>query len=130
MTTENTLGFLDNKPFCDFLEEYYSNHTPAALEDKLLKSFLSSEKNQRFYYAQAEFYLRRINVYQPVPIFVLHTGDIPDGLVKELQSLGEVVKDRIITNVVRRIYQSIGADYFAINGIWANVKWHFLEDTK
>lgn len=99
------------------------------MEDELLKSFLSSNKNGRFYYAQAEYYIRRINIYDPLPIFVLHTEDIPLGLAKELQSLNKVTKDGIITNVVRRIYQAVDPDYFAVNGIWAKVKWLMLEDT-
>jgi hypothetical protein len=127
MSTNSNLKSLDNTQFCTY---FYELCTFAALEDELLKSFLTSKKNKRFYYAQAEFFLRRINVCQSLPIFVLHTEDIPLGLVEELQNLGEVTRNRIITNVVRRIYQAVDPDYFAINGIWAKVKWHFLEDTK
>jgi hypothetical protein len=108
---------------------HYYNYTTAAIEDELLKSFLCSEKNQRFYYAQAEYFIRRINIYNPLPIFVLHTEDIPDELANELQSLGKVTRDRTITNVVRRIYQSVDPDYFAINGIYGMVKWFMMEDT-
>ena len=106
-----------------------TNYTVSALEDELLKVFLSSKKNSRFYYAQAEFLIRRINVYDPVPIFVLRTEDIPEGLANELQGLGKVMMHKVITNVVRRIYESVDPDYFHINGIWGKVKWHLMEDT-
>lgn len=108
----------------------YSNYTTAALEDECLKAFLTSEKNQRFYYAQAEYYIRRINVYKPLPIFVLYTEDIPEALTNELQSLDETARDDIITNVVRRIYQAVDPDYFAVSGVWSKVKWHWMENTK
>jgi hypothetical protein len=50
-------------------------------------------------------------------------------LAKELQGLDDVTRNGIITNVVRKIYQAVDPDYFAINGVWAKVKWHLLEDT-
>lgn len=124
--TTNTFGYRDNKLFSEFLAEF-SNYTLAALEDVLLKSFLTSKKNERFYYAQAEYYIRRINVYKPLPIFVLHIEDIPEALVKELDTLGKVTKDRIISNVVRRIYESVDPDYFAVNGIYSKVKYRLME---
>ena len=98
------------------------------MEDELVKSFLTSEKNKRFYYAQAEYYIRRINVYRPRPIFVLHTEDVPEALAWEIKSLGKTTEDRIITNVVRRIYESVDPDYFAVNGIYSKVRYHLMED--
>ena len=130
MSVNNNFAHLDNKsipPSSSFYSYYYEECTTEALTDELLKSFLSSKKNSRFYYAQAEYFIRRINIYDPLPIFVLHTEDIPDGLTSELQSLDSVVRDRIITNVVRRIYESVDSDYFHVNGIYGRVKWFMLE---
>lgn len=110
--------------------EDYLNFTRAAIEDDVLYYFLSSKKNGRFYYAQADFYLNQISISKPYPIFDLHDEDIPEGLQKELYNLGEAVKKRIITNVVRRIYETIDDRYVHINGIHAKIRWHFLEHSK
>ena len=125
MNANNNFVHLDNKDIPSFSQEIF---TKAALEDELLKSFLSSKKNGRFYYNQAEYYIRRINIYYPLPIFVLHTEDIPDRLTSELQSLDCVVKDKIITNVVRRIYESVDHEYFHTSGIYGKIQWHMMED--
>ena len=96
MSVNNNFAHLDNKsipPSSSFYSYYYEECTTEALTDELLKSFLSSKKNSRFYYNQAEYYIRRINIYDPLPIFVLYTEDIPDGLAKELRGLGEVKKE-------------------------------------
>ncbi len=110
--------------------EDYSNYTLAAIEDEVLYCFLSSKKNGRFYYAQADFYLNRINIFKPYPVFVLHDEDIPEGLENKLDNLGEAIKKRIITNVVRRIYETIDERYVHINGIHGKLKWRFLEHSK
>lgn len=91
---------------------------------------MTSRERQRFYYAQAEYYIRRINAYKPLPVFVLYEKDIPDELIRELDKLGKRVKDKIITDVVRGIYQSVDPDYFAVNGVYGKVKYHMMEDTK
>jgi hypothetical protein len=109
-------------------DEIYDHFTLAALEDKSLNSFLSSKKNGRFYYAQAEYFLRRINVYKPLPIFILHSNDLSEQLISEITSLDEKDKNALITNVVRRIYESIDRDYYHVNGIYGRVKWHIMED--
>ncbi|MGH9979359.1 MAG: hypothetical protein ACRD8Z_26520 [Nitrososphaeraceae archaeon] len=54
---------------------------------------------------------------------------MPDGLAKELQTLDDKTKDELITNVVRRIYESVDSEYFHTNGIWGKVQWRFLEDS-
>jgi hypothetical protein len=112
------------------VEPPFYHYTIAALEDELLKEFFSSKKNQQFYYAQAEYFIRRINVYDPLPIFVLHYEDVPEELVKELESLGKVMMKKVITNVVRRIYETVDPDYYHISGIYGKVKWFMMEETK
>lgn len=107
---------------------YFELCTDTRLEDELLNQLLSSKKNGRFYYAQAEFFQKRINIYRPVPIFVIHSKDISIPLAKELDSLGERMKKRIIVNAVRRIYESIDPYYFHTSGIYGKIKCHIMED--
>lgn len=108
-------------------QNIYAYFTHSALEDKLLYVLLSS-KNGRFYYAQADFFLNKINLYKPLPVFKLFSSDIPEPLAREIDNLGEQESDRLITNVVRRIYQSIDSEYFHVNGIHGKVKWFIEED--
>jgi hypothetical protein len=126
MATDSFLVKADNKDI--FPSFPYEECTPAALEDELLKSFLSSKKNQQFYYAQAEYFLRRINIYDPLPVFVLHDEDVPEGLAEEIGKLDEKTAYNLITDVVRRIYETIDSDYYHINGIYGKVKWFILKD--
>jgi hypothetical protein len=57
--TEYTISKVDDKGISlEGLKTAEVVFTKAALEDELLKSFLCSEKNQRFYYAQAEYFIR------------------------------------------------------------------------
>lgn len=121
------------------VKRLYYNHTPAALEDDL--TFLLSSKNEAEvifdenenqhiliyhpYLNQAEGIIYKINVYDPLPVFVIWKEDIPQGLARELRRLGKVTMNRIITNSVRRIYDSVNHEYFHTNGIYGKVKWGF-----
>ena len=114
--------------YLDTEDDYFDLCTDARIEDKLLHAFLSSKKNGWFYYVQAEYYIRRINIYNPLLIFTLHSADIPQALAKHIDCLGETMKDRIITNVVRRIYESVDLEYFHTSGIYGKIKWFIVED--
>lgn len=129
MSTDNNSEILNIKDYLSIIT-IYADYSVAALEDELLKSFLSSNKNQRFYYAQAEYFIRRINICEPLPVFVLHIEDIPGGLAKELENLDKSTRDKLITNVVRRIYESTDPDYFYTSGIYGKVKWFMMESAK
>ncbi|MGH9982638.1 MAG: hypothetical protein ACRD8W_01630 [Nitrososphaeraceae archaeon] len=112
-------------------DELYST---AALEDKLvstISSYNTSEVIEKVLYIkwhyldQAEALIYRINVYDPLPEFVIFTEDIPDRLSQELNSLEKVTTKKIITNAVRRIYESVDPEYFHTNGIHGKVRWRF-----
>jgi hypothetical protein len=115
----------------------YCNYTPAALEDEL--TFLLSSKNEydviedeegnshilifHPYLNQAEGLIYRINIHKPRPEFVIWTSDIPAGLAVALQKLGKVMMNRVITNTVRRLYESVDFKYFHTNGLSGRVRW-------
>ena len=107
------------------VERIYYNHTPAALEDEL--HYLLSSKDDcdvildedghwhihvfHPYLYQAEGLIYKINVYDPLPEFVIWEDDIPQGLAIELERLGNVTMKRIITNAVLRLYESVNPEY-------------------
>lgn len=106
----------------------------AALEDKLVQTISSSsifELNENVihikwhYLDQAEALLYRINICDPIPEFVIFSKDLPEELIQELTSLNKPAMKKIITNVVRRIYESVDPDYFHTNGIYGKVRWRF-----
>jgi hypothetical protein len=77
------------------------------------------------YLEQAEALIYKANMYDSYPEFVIFTEDIPIGLANELNNLGKVTMKRVITNAVRRIYESVASEYFHTNGIHGKVKWRF-----
>ncbi len=73
----------------------------------------------------AEGLVYKVNVSDPIPPFVIWEEDMPLGLVMALEQLGEVSMNRAITNVVRRIYESVDPEYFHTNGIYGKIRWRF-----
>jgi hypothetical protein len=126
------------------VEPLFYHYTIAALEDKVTEIFSSKctaevveqEDGSQWIYIfhpylqQAEHLLYKIHVYQPLPRFVIFPEDIPKGLVKELEDLGKVEMNKVITNAVRRLYESINPDYYHVNGIYGKVKWETTRTTK
>ena len=102
----------------------YFHFTMAALEDELVR-LLSSNGTATFhpYLQQAEEHLYKINASQPVPKFTIFFEDVPEGLSRELQSLGKSEMNKVITNAVRRLYESVDPEYYHTNGIYGKVKW-------
>jgi hypothetical protein len=127
-------------------EQIYLNHTIAALEDKLVyilssktecDVYFDSDWDNKWlihpfhpYVNQAESLLYQINIKKPLPEFVIFPGDIPAGLTKELNSLGKVKMNEVITNAVRRLYESVDFDYYHTNGIYGKVKWETARTKK
>lgn len=106
----------------------------AAIEDELVEGISSYNTSEIFentiyikwhYLDQAEALIYRINVYDPLPEFVIFTEDIPQQLIKELNNLGKNTMKKVVTNAVRRIYESVDPDYFHTNGIFGKVRWRF-----
>jgi hypothetical protein len=126
------------------VECLYFHFTVAALEDELVK-LLSSKCTAEVveqddgsqwiyifhpYIQQAEHLLYKINVYRPLPKFVIFPEDIPKGLAKELESLGKVEMNKVITNAVRRLYESVNPDYYHTNCIYGKVQWETTKRKK
>lgn len=119
------------------VEPLFYRYTVAELEDELVRLLSSNyttevveqEDGSQWIYIfhpymqQAEHLLYKINLYQPLPKFVIFTEDIPAGLARELENLGKVKMNKVITNVVRRLYESVDFDYYHTNGIYGKVKW-------
>ena len=115
----------------------YYYYTPAAIEDELLFTLSSKDEYEFYedkygnrqkhsfhpYLNQAEGLIYKINVYDPLPEFVIWQNDIPFALAEALQDLGKVMMKRVITNVVRRIYESVNPEYYHKNGIHGKIKW-------
>jgi hypothetical protein len=104
----------------------------AAIEDNLV-STISSHNTAEIdkegihikwrYQDQAKTLIYRINVYDPLPEFVIFTEDIPEGLSQQLNDLDIALRKKVITNAVRRIYESVDPEYFHKNSISGKVKW-------
>ena len=120
----------------------YDNYTIAAIEDELVRLLSSKctaevveqeEDGSQWIYIfhpymqQVEHLLYKINAYKPVPPFVIFPEDIPEGLAKELEDLGKIEMNKVITNVVRRLYESVDPDYYHTNGIHGKVKWEIAK---
>lgn len=112
----------------------YAWFSTGALEDKLVEiisSYNTADIDEDgihlkwHYIDQAEALIYRINVYDPLPEFVIFTSDMPEWLLEALSGLGKAAMKRIITNAVRRIYESVDPVYFHTNGIYGKVRWRF-----
>ena len=117
----------------------YDKYTESALEDEFTFLLLSynecvielDEVRQEhivvyhLYINQADGLLYKINIYDPVPEFVIWTSHIPYDLALALQRLGKVTMNQVITNAVRRIYETVDPEYYFKNGIYGKVKWRF-----
>jgi hypothetical protein len=106
----------------------------AAVEDKLvmvISSYNTGEIDEEGihitwqYLDQAKALIYRINVYDPLPEFVIFIEDIPKELSLELARLGKATMKKVITKAVRRIYESVDAEYFHTNGIYSKIRWRF-----
>jgi hypothetical protein len=80
------------------------------------------------YLEQAEHTLYWMNVCDPIPEFAIFTGDIPSWLMDALAGLNKVAMKRIITNTVRRIYESVDPEFFHTNGIYGKIRWRFVSE--
>ena len=126
------------------VEPLFHRCTPAAFEDQFL--YLLSSKTECDvileedghwyihpffpYLNQAEGLLYTINIYDPILEFVIWQSDIPDGLVSALMRLGRVAMKKVITNAVRRLFESVDPEYYHRNGIHGKIKWTFGRNSK
>jgi hypothetical protein len=77
------------------------------------------------YYDRGEWYLYRVNVWQPPPIFVINISDLKQRVKSELKELSSTpeCRDDIITKAIGRILESINQRYFHICGIAGKIRW-------
>lgn len=125
------------------VERLFYHYTPAALEDEFLYLLSSKtecdviiDENGEWYIHpfypyinQAESLIYKINLHDSIPPFVIWQSDIPDGLVNKLTRLGRVAMKRVITNAIRRLYESIDPTYYHTNGVHGKIKWKFGRST-
>lgn len=77
----------------------------------------------RPYLDQAQRLIHRINVYDPPPAFEINVKDLPPPLQEALRELGSFVMNQVMTEVVRRLYESVDHNYFHTNGLYGRVRW-------
>ena len=113
--------------------------TMAAIEDELLFELSSAltytiDKDtstiyiRNKYYEQAEFNLYRMNTWDPPPEFVINRSDLTPKLLSELGNLYKSYPkkfERIVTNAVQVILETINHRYFHVGNIAAKVRWSF-----
>lgn len=115
----------------------YSQYAEAALADELTRELstkndcdLCEDENGnpnlfifRPYLNQAEGLIYRLNTYERPPEFIIWKEDIPENLSKALQSIGKDAMKKVITEVVKRLYESVDPDYFHSCGIYGKTPW-------
>jgi hypothetical protein len=118
---------------------YYNNCTLARLTDELtlrLSSYCDctifhDTENREYllvhrpYQDRADRIVHRVHVYEKTPIFVINEKHLPQALIYELKKLGPHDMDIVITEAVRRIYESADFDYFHKNGVNSKIVWGF-----
>lgn len=111
-------------------------YTNAAIEDELVNSLFGvttpmlDEENmiqpiRQKYVEQAKKILFRINIFQPVPLFVINSSDLPLGLRKELERITHYPEqlEEIVTGAVSRILEDVNPRYFRVSGVRTNIRW-------
>jgi hypothetical protein len=82
------------------------------------------------YYDLAESILYRINTWNPKtpPVFIINTSDLTKKLQIELEELRQrdsILFDKLVTEAVQSILESVNKRYYHINGIAYKVTWRF-----
>ena len=125
---------------CDSVDGFQSSFprycTNAAIEDDLVCSlygvttpFLDEDYKIRpirqKYVEQAKAILYRINVFQPVPVFVINSSDLPKSLRRELEKFVNYPEqfDEIIMGAVSRILEDVNPRYFRVSGVRRSIRW-------
>jgi hypothetical protein len=113
--------------------------TTAAIKDELTFQLSSScsfnidEKRQAIrithkYYDQAEFVLYRLNLYKPPAVFIINRSDLTPKLQNELEQQYKSCPntfDRLVTEAVQAILESINQRYYHVSSIAYKVCWRF-----
>jgi hypothetical protein len=77
------------------------------------------------YYDQAEWLIYRINVWRPIPEFIINKSDLTHRLKKEIADLRSTptTLNEVMTEVVRRILEAVDSRYYRVSSIYGNVRW-------
>ena len=99
------------------------------LSSKYVINWKTLEITQK-YFERAEFVLYRINLWNPAspPVFTINTSDLTLSLYAELEQLKTTSPgqfDRIVTEAVQTILESINGRYYHIAGLPYKVIWRF-----
>ena len=124
-----------NYSCCSF-EHWTSNYIKDELTFQLssAKSTLINEKTHTTqtvnkYHKLAEFVLYRINIYRPQPEFLINRSDLTPRLQNELEQLyknSPKIFEKIVTESVQTILESVNQRYYHVNGIPYKVRWRFV----
>lgn len=79
------------------------------------------------YYDQAEWVLPRLNTWERPPEFVVYESDLTLKLRAELIDLRSTFEslNRVMTDAITRILESVSCRYYHISGVAARVRWRF-----
>jgi hypothetical protein len=80
------------------------------------------------YYNRADLVLYRINVYEPPPDFIINLSDISPKLRSQLEQVYKSSRDafdRLVTEAVQSILESINQRYYHVSNITYKVRWRF-----
>ena len=82
------------------------------------------------YQEQAHDLLYKINLANTILVFKIYDKTLPPKLVEELSDLWKRDKelfDEIVTNSLKRLYESIDHRYFHISGVRGKIAWVIIQ---
>jgi hypothetical protein len=118
---------------------FFSNCTIARLTDEVMLRLSSycectisrDAENKEYlsihrpYQEQANKWVHRAHLYIETPEFTINDKHLPQSLIYELKKLDALTMNAVITEAVRRLYESVDYDYFHTNGIHSKIVWRF-----
>ncbi|MDR4512336.1 MAG: hypothetical protein MRJ93_11610 [Nitrososphaeraceae archaeon] len=81
------------------------------------------------YQLKAQYFLYRINISYPIPVFEIHESLLHPKLRQELIDLNKIGLydfNKVITNAVKRLYESIDYEYFHTSGVAGKIYWRIV----
>ena len=81
------------------------------------------------YQEEGEFIIYRINLAKPIPDFIIFESLLPKKLRQELIDIKKYdinEFNKIVTNALKRLYETIDYEYFHLGGIGGKIYWRFL----